>query len=259
MSMRCAICVVTGNPPEGPLMPHLVTYRGYSLCDAHLYMWEDWKEVEWADIVELARRVKAGMDDPVTDVIDRVSVPQMDSDYSAGNLEATVTAVTGDGEEIPLEAGDFISTKSIETDELLYVPKAVTQHDPEHYEADGLHIPVDVGQPKSKEFDAVKAGGFKDPEDMMQVESLTPSYANLETSEEVSSPSKAPSGDLRGIPPTPAEEKLAEAKNKRRRRKKSKSAKKRKSRPQIHRAAPSSDPHRPTRRCAFRLAKPEST
>ena len=152
VSMTCAICMALGRLPLGPLLPNVVTYRGYSLCMEHMQLWEgcrreDGAPAEWEDVMSFARpkptetgerldraweaapadveelhlykdkavAVLPGgeevvIDDPVTDVIDRVSVPQMDSDYSVGNLEVEVKAVTSDVEEIPLEPGYFQST-----------------------------------------------------------------------------------------------------------------------------------------------------
>jgi hypothetical protein len=93
--MRCAICVVIGNPPEGPMMPHLVTYRGYSLCDEHLQMWEYQHEADWRKIVAVAseptvEEMHQILTEDATDIqlqseYDAVHVPQMDSDYSVGD------------------------------------------------------------------------------------------------------------------------------------------------------------------------------
>jgi len=55
MAMICAICSLSGTVADVMLMPHPVVYRGYSLCEEHLRMWEANRELDWYQILDLAR------------------------------------------------------------------------------------------------------------------------------------------------------------------------------------------------------------
>ena len=49
-----------GRLPLGPLLPNVVTYRGYSLCMEHMQLWEgcrreDGAPAEWEDVMSFAR------------------------------------------------------------------------------------------------------------------------------------------------------------------------------------------------------------
>ena len=54
MPMTCAVCSLIGKGIDGSLLPFIAVYRGYSVCEEHLRLWEVNKGLEWDELVESA-------------------------------------------------------------------------------------------------------------------------------------------------------------------------------------------------------------
>ena len=104
MTLRCAICVLSGKSPEGPLMPHTVIYRGYSLCDDHLHLWEENREVEWEEIVRLAGRpvvLRVEMPDDATVEEKQELIEEAVSEFNIKDYQGVALPISTPEEFIP--------------------------------------------------------------------------------------------------------------------------------------------------------------
>ena len=70
--MTCAVCSLIGKGIDSPLLPFVVVYGGYSVCEEHLRLWEANREMDWDELVELSS-------EPKVEVV-AVDLPNLETD-----------------------------------------------------------------------------------------------------------------------------------------------------------------------------------